>query len=180
MFLQTSSFDKNQLRERSEKFKNLITEEKTDDILVGDIAKKTSTMHSNLKKKFDFQDRKYKEADQHAKVHDYGKALAALQKTDSHILPENFFESAKESLPQRKTNEFSQERRDQLFTRVNTNIAATLANADTLNKCLSRMKKNRSPGVDGLSVEHLISTFYSGNGPKYLKDQIVREYVILL
>jgi len=42
------------------------------------------------------------------------------------------------------------------------------------------MKKNRSPGVDGLSVEHLISIFYTGNGSKFLKDQIVREYVILL
>ena len=106
--------------------------------------------------------------------------MAALQKTDSPILPENFLKAAKESLPQRKTNVFSQEERDQLFTRVNTNVAATLANPDTLEKCLSRMKKNRSPGVDGLSVEHLISIFYSGNGPKYLEDQIVREYVNLL
>ena len=73
-----------------------------------------------------------------------------------------------------------QERREQLFTRVNTDIAANLANADTLSKCIFRLKKNRSPGVDGLSVEHLISIFYTGNGPKFLKDQIVREYVILL
>ena len=54
LFLQTSSFDKNQLRERSEKFKNLIMEDKIDDILVGDIKKKTSTAHSSIKKKFNF------------------------------------------------------------------------------------------------------------------------------
>jgi len=50
LFLQTGSFDKNRLRERSEKFKNLIMEDKTDDILVGDVKKKTSTAHSMLKK----------------------------------------------------------------------------------------------------------------------------------
>ena len=106
--------------------------------------------------------------------------MAVLQKRDLPIVPENFLKSAKESLPQRKTNEFSQERREQLFTRVNTDVAANLANVDTLSKCIFKMKKNRSPGVDGLSVEHLISIFYTGNGSKFLKDQIVREYVILL
>jgi len=60
LFLQTGSFDKNQLRERSEKFKNLIMEDKTDDILVGDVKKKTSTAHSLLKKKFNFVDRQHK------------------------------------------------------------------------------------------------------------------------
>ena len=54
LFLQTGSFDKNRLRERSEKFKNLIMEDKTDDILVGDVKKKTSTAHSILKKKIQF------------------------------------------------------------------------------------------------------------------------------
>ena len=48
LFLQTGSFDKQQLRERAENFKNLIVEDKTDDILVGDIKKKTSTAHSLL------------------------------------------------------------------------------------------------------------------------------------
>ena len=46
LFFQASSFEKNQLRERSEIFKNLIMEDKIDDILVGDIKKKTSTAHS--------------------------------------------------------------------------------------------------------------------------------------
>ena len=48
LFLQTGSFDKQHLRERSENFKNLIVEDKIDDILVGDIKKKTSTAHSLL------------------------------------------------------------------------------------------------------------------------------------
>ena len=55
LFLQTGSFDKQHLRERSENFKNLIVEDKTDDILVGDIKKKTSTAHSLLKKNLIFK-----------------------------------------------------------------------------------------------------------------------------
>ena len=40
--------------------------------------------------------------------------------------------------------------------------------------------QNRAPGVDGLSVEHLISIFFTGNGSKFVKDQLVQEYVILI
>ena len=180
LFLQTGSFDKNRLRERSEKFKNLIMEDKTDDILVGDVKKKTSTAHSILKKKFNLQDRQHKEADRQAKAHDFGKALAALQKKDLLINPENLLNAAKESLPQRKTDSLSPEDREQLFTRVDTEVAASLANVKSLEKCLYRLKRNRAPGVDGLSVEHLITLFYTGNGSKVIKDQLVKEYVILL
>jgi len=70
LFLQTGSFDKQQLRERSENFKNLIVEDRIDVILVGDIKKKTSTAHSFLKKRFDFKDRQNKDADSHAKAND--------------------------------------------------------------------------------------------------------------
>ena len=103
-----------------------------------------------------------------------------MQKKDLPIIPENFLKAAKESLPQRKTDVLSREERDQLFTRVNTSVAASLVNPKSLEKCLFKMKKNRAPGVDGLSVEHLISIFYTGNGSKFVKDQLVHEYVILL
>ena len=53
-------------------------EDKTDDILVGDVKKKTSTAHSILKKKFNYKDRQHKEADKHAKANDFGKAMTAL------------------------------------------------------------------------------------------------------
>jgi len=46
-----------------------------------------------------------------------------------------------ESLPQRKTDVLSREERDQLLTRVNTNVAASLANPKSLEKCLSKFKK---------------------------------------
>ena len=142
LFLQSSAFDKLQLRERSEYFKNLIIEGKTDDILVGDVKKKTSTAHSMLKRKYNFKDRQHNEADKHARAQDYGKALAALQKIDYPVVPENFLQCAKDSLPQRKTDVLSQEDRDLLFTKVNSNIAAILANPKSLEKTLFRMKKN--------------------------------------
>ena len=141
LFLQTGSFDKQQLRERAENFKNLILEDKIDDILVSDIKKKTSTAHSLLKKKFNFKDRQHKDADEHAKANDFGKALATLQKKDLPIIPENLIKAAKESLPQRNTDVLSCEERDELLTRVDTNIAASLANVKSLEKCLFKMKK---------------------------------------
>jgi hypothetical protein len=128
LFLQTGSFDKQHLRERSENFKNLIVEDKTDDILVGDIKKKTSTAHSLLKKKFNFKDRQHKDADNYAKANDFGKALKTLMKKDLPIIPENLLKAAKESLPQRNNDVLSCEERDELLIRVNTNIAASLAN----------------------------------------------------
>ena len=94
-----------------------------------------------LKRKFNFKDRQYNEADKHAKAHDFGKALAALQKIDYPVVPENFLQCAKDSLPQRKTDVLSQEERDLLFTKVNSNFAATLANPKSLEKTLFRMKK---------------------------------------
>ena len=148
-------------------------EDKTDDILVGDVKRKTSTAHSLFKKKFNFVDRQHKEADKHARAHDFGKALAALQKKDLPINPENLLNAAKESLPQRKNDLLSSEDRDQLFTRVDTDVAASLANPKSLEKCLFRLKRNRAPGVDGLSTEHLITLFFTGNGPKDIKDQLV-------
>ena len=106
--------------------------------------------------------------------------MAALQKKNLLINPENLLNAAKESLPQRKTDSLSPEDREQLFTRVDTEVAASLANVKSLEKCLYRLKRNRAPGVDGLSVEHLITLFYTGNGSKVIKDQLVKEYVILL
>jgi len=75
-------------------------------ILVGDIKKKTSTAHSSIKKKFNFKNRQHKDADKHAKVHDFGKAMAALQKRDLPIIPENFLKSAKKSLLREKQMSF--------------------------------------------------------------------------
>ena len=83
----------------------------------------------------------------HAKAHDFGKALAALQKIDYPVVPENFLQCAKDSLPQRKTDVLSQEDRDLLFTKVNSNIAATLANPKSLEKTLFRMKKTAHLGL---------------------------------
>ena len=62
-------------------------------------------------------------------------------KKDLPIIPENLLKAAKESLPQRNTDVLSCEERDELLIRVNTNIAASLANPKSLEKCLFKMKK---------------------------------------
>ena len=180
LFLQNSAFTIPQLRIRSEVFKNLIMDDKIDEILVGDFVKKSSTVHARLAKKFNFQQRIYNEADKYSNTNDYGKALSSLLKIDSKVDPDMLINSTKESLPNRVFTNLSHDEREKLYTRVNSNIAATLVNEKILENRLRKIKKNRSPGVDGLSIENLISILYNGNSQKGLKDQIVKEYVIFL
>ena len=42
---------------------------------------------------------------------------------------------------------------------------------------LRRIRKNRSPGVDGMSIEHLISIFLGGNRDEIFKREVLNDYV---
>jgi hypothetical protein len=139
LFLQNSAFTILQLRERSEVFKNLIMDDKIDEILVGDVVKKSSTAHARLAKKFDFQQRIFKEADNFSNTNDYGKALSSLLKIDSKVDHDILIKSTKDSLPKRDFSNLSLDEREKLYTRVNSNIAATLVNEKILEKRLRKI-----------------------------------------
>ena len=47
-------------------------------------------------------------------------------------------------------------------------------------KQLKKLKKNRSPGVDGFTVEHLISVFLGGNRNVQLRNALLQDYVLFL
>ena len=51
---------------------------------------------------------------------------------------------------------------------------------DAVLKQLKKLKKNRSPGVDGFTVEHLISVFLGGNRNVQLRDGLLQDYVLFL
>ena len=44
----------------------------------------------------------------------------------------------------------------------------------------AKSKKNRAPGVDGFTIEHLSSLLLGGNRDNQLKDKLLKEYTQLL
>ena len=64
-----------------------------------------------------------------------------------------------ESLPSRNYSELSVDQRQELFTYVDSSSDDfRLTTNDVLHQ-LKKMKKNRSPGLDGMTIEHLNSIF---------------------
>ena len=47
-------------------------------------------------------------------------------------------------------------------------------------KQLKRIKKSRSPGVDGFTIDHLSSLLLGGNSDNQLKDELLKEYTQFL
>ena len=45
---------------------------------------------------------------------------------------------------------------------------------------LRRLKKNRSPDVDGMTIEHLSSIFLGGNRDEVYKREVLNDYASLL
>ena len=53
--------------------------------------------------------------------------------------------------------------RREIFRHTDATAAVELITEDAVLKQLKKLKKNRSPGVDGFTVEHLISVFLGGS-----------------
>ena len=49
-----------------------------------------------------------------------------------------------------------------------------------MKKKIRRLKKGRSPGIDGFTAEHLISLTQAGRGQNVIKKEILVQYVTFL
>ena len=72
------------------------------------------------------------------------------------------------------------EDRDELFTKVDAAHATSLVTSNSILSQLRRLKRNRSPGIDGFTVEHLNSILLGGNRDSQLKKDVLEQYATFL
>ena len=79
-------------------------------------------------------------------------------------------------------NEASEELRSQLFTYTSSDVAVNLVTEAAVLKLkqIIRIKKNRAPGVDGYTIEHLSNLLLGDNRDSQLKDELLKEYTQFL
>ena len=151
-------------------------------IKIGRFKKKSIRTKRHLDRNFDFESRRQRLADKNAIAGDYGKATQALQRQDVKVNLNNVSGDIRASLPPRSLREMSLDLRTQTFRRADPTAAVELVTEDNVLKQLKRLKKNRSPGVDGFTVERLISIFLGGNRSRnvQLRDDLLQDYVLFL
>ena len=72
------------------------------------------------------------------------------------------------------------EDRSALFSKVDVAHAASLVTSSSILSQLRRLKWNRSPSVDGFTVEHLNSILLEGNRDSQLKKDVLEQYATFL
>ena len=149
-------------------------------IKVGDFAKKSLKSHRLIQRKYDFRSRCYREADRNVRAGDYGKAMQALLKVDAKVNLEGVEDVIMESLPPRVFSNLNEVQRNDLFTYVDNPGSSEFISESVVLQQLRRLKRNRSPGMDGMTVEHLNSIFLGGGRDEVGKKEVLKEYVTFL
>ena len=167
-------------RQKCDFFDEKITTGDLTSIKIGDFKKKTIRANKYLSRNFDFASRCERLADKCAVSGDYGKSLQALQREDLKVNMNNVTNDIEASLPPRNLRGISHDLRRQVFSHTDATTAVDLITEDAVLNQLKRLKKNRSPGVDGFTVEHLISIFLGGNRNVQLRDNLLQDYVLFL
>ena len=134
----------------------------------------------HFNRSFDFASRCQRLADKCATAGDYGKAMQALQRLDVKVNLDNVSADIEASLPPRNLREMSIDLRREIFRHTDATAAVELITEDAVLKQLKKLKKNRSTGVDGFTVEHLISVFLGGNRNVQLRSALLQDYVLFL
>ena len=133
-----------------------------------------------LNKKRDFKSRRHKQADLNVRGGDYSKAMESLLKVDSKVSLSAIESAIKEPLPPRSRDELSVEQRQALFTYVESSSDDFLLTRSDVLYRLKKMKKSRSPGLDGVTVERLNSALLGGNRDDAYKRETLSDYATLL
>ena len=167
-------------RQRALLFYNVVLDSQYKQVKVKSLLKKTIKQHEKIKNSFNFSSRCYREADRNVKHGDYSNAMRALQKVDAKINSANVIGDIRDSLPARNVSMLTTEDRSELFTKVDADRAAFLVTSSSILSQLRRLKRNRSPGIDGFTVEHLNSIMLGGNRDSQLKKDVLEQYATLL
>ena len=117
---------------------------------------------------------------QNVRAGDYGKAMQALLKVDAKVNLEGVEDVVMESLPPRVFSNLNEVQRNDLFTYVDNPGSSEFISESVVLQQLRRLKRNRSPGMDGMTVEHLNSIFLGGGRDEVGKKEVLKEYVTFL
>ena len=166
--------------QRCNTFFTKLNNERVLDIKVGDFAKKTMRSHKVINRKYDFAARRNREADRNVKAGDFGKAMQALLKIDAKVNLENVEATIQDSLPQRNLGNLTDDQRKSLFSYVEYPESESFLSENAVLQQLKRITRNRSPGIDGMTIEHLNSIFLGGNRDEACKKQVLKDYVVFL
>ena len=106
--------------------------------------------------------------------------MQALQRHEAKVNLDNVLVDISASLPARNFNETSPGARNAIFRHTDASAAVDLVTEDAALKRLRRLKKNRSPGVDGFTAQRLVSVFLGGDRNLQLRDDLLHDYVLFL
>ena len=93
---------------------------------------------------------------------------------------EGIEDTIKESLPMRNLGNLTEEQRESLFSYVEHQGVESFLSENVALQQLKRLKRSRSPGLDGMTIEHLNSIFLGGNRDDFCKKQVLKDYVDFL
>ena len=106
--------------------------------------------------------------------------MQALLKVDAKVNLEGVEDVVMESLPPRVFSNLNEVQRNDLFTHVDNPGSSEFISESVVLQQLRRLKRNRSPGMDGMTVEHLNSIFLGGGRDEVGKKEVLKEYVTFL
>ena len=109
---------------------------------------------------------------------DYGRAMHSLCKVDVVSAQSSLVGDIRSSLPERSYNVISREDRDTAFSKFQIQSPCDDDNEDLVTPekvtiVINKLKKNRAPGLDGLTVEHLYSLLFGGRGDINIKKPLL-------
>ena len=110
----------------------------------------------------------------------YSNAMKALQKINAKPHLGSVVRDIHNSLPARNMSMLAMEDRAALFSKTDAAQAASLITSKSVLSRLRRLKRNRSPGVDGFTIEHLNSVLLGGNRDSQLKKDVLEQYTTFL
>ena len=112
---------------------------------------------------------------------DYGRAMYSLCKVDVAFAQHSLVNDIRLSLPERNYNVIPREARDSLFNKTRTHSVCDddnndLVTPEKVTRIIHKLKKNRAPGLNGFTVEHLYSLLFGGRGQSEFKKEALRSY----
>ena len=99
---------------------------------------------------------------------------------DIPIQPDAFHEEILQSFPPKNNSLFDDNMRQEIYEKVDRAMVPTIVTSESVKIQIRRLFRNRQTGMDGCTVEHLLSVFNGGKGHEQLKRSLLEEYALFL
>ena len=106
--------------------------------------------------------------------------MEILLREDIPIQPDAFHEEILQSFPPKNNSLFDDNMRQEIYEKVDRAMVPTIVTSESVKIQIRRLFRNRQTGMDGCTVEHLLSVFNGGKGHEQLKRSLLEEYALFL